>query len=185
MVGEEPLPLPGPPPAPGWASCCLTLSALWLPLLRVLLLKDMDPRWADRPPFYKLAFAQSLYPRPTGEGQPGAGVVGTHLGSLTHPGRWVPSLSLSSHHCPEWSEEHPAVALHLHHTPSAVSGGPKTEPPGSYRQPEFIDSAVPFATGSSPTSAPCRLVFVQSLDLHPAPVALLGSPDFRELFLYP
>ena len=55
----------------------------------------------------------------------------------------------------------------------------KDQTPGSYRQPEFIDSAVPFATGSSPTSAPCRLVFVQSLDLHPTPVALLGSPDFQ------
>lgn len=182
MVGEEPLPPPSPPPAPGWASCCL--SVVWLPLLRVLLLKDMNPCWADRPPFYKLAFAQSLDPRPTGEGQPEAGVVGTHLGPLTLLGRWVPSLSLSSHHCPVWSEEQCTVALPLHHTPLAVSGGPKTEPPGSYRQPEFIDSAVPFATGSSPTSAPCRLAFVQSLDLHPAPVALLGSPDFRELFLY-
>lgn len=81
-------------------------------------------------------------------------------------------------------EEHPTVALHLHHILSAVPGGPKTKPPGSYKQPVFIDSAVPFSTDSSPTLALCRLVFVQSLDLHPAPVAILGSPDFRELFLY-
>lgn len=64
MVGDEPLPPPGPPPSPGWASCCLILSPLWVPLLGVLPLKDMDPLWADRPPFTNLPLLSHFIPGP-------------------------------------------------------------------------------------------------------------------------
>lgn len=146
-------------------------------------LKGHGPLLGRQASLYKLAFAQSLYPRPTGEGQPGAVLLGLSWGSL--PFREVGPVTLPLFpSLPRVVRGTPHSCMHLHHIPSVVSGGPKTEPPGSCKQPEFTDSAVPFSTGSSPTSAPCRLVFIQSLGLHPAPVALLGSPDFRELFLY-
>ena len=131
-------------PSSSWSSSLSRLGlvlphtlSVWLPLLGGLPLKDMDLCWADKPLFTNLPLLSHSIPGPLER----VSLERCCWGSAGVPypsGRWVPSLSLSSHHCPMWFEEHPTVACTFTTSHRACLEGRRLNPQAAATSPSLL-----------------------------------------------